>query len=295
MRFIGMDIHRDFCEVAICEDGRARSAGRIATSVAQLELFAQSLASDDVVALEATSGAGLIVDLLERHVARVLVANTRKLPQISRAKAKTDRLDARTLAKLAATGMLETVWAPDEQTRALRRVCARRESLVRARTRAKNEAHAVLARNLCGRPPISDCFGKAGRAWLAALELAVDERLTLDGCLRQVDFLDEELGALERALAECALASPEIRRLMTVPGVNVHTAAAFMAAIGDIGRFPSAPSGRLSRPGSARAAVGQRRRPPRPYLQGRLKPRPPHARRSGLVGRADSRAVARVL
>ncbi len=218
MRFIGMDIHRDFCEVAICEDGRARSAGRIATSVAQLELFAQSLASDDVVALEATSGAGLIVDLLERHVARVPVANTRKLPQISRAKAKTDRLDARTLAKLAATGMLETVRAPDEQTRALRRVCARRESLVRARTRAKNEAHAVLARNLCGRPPISDCFGKAGRAWLAALELAVDERLTLDGCLRQVDFLDEELGALERALAEWALASPEIRRLMTVPG-----------------------------------------------------------------------------
>jgi len=110
----------------------------------QLELFAQSLASDDVVALEATSGAGLIVDLLERHVARVLVANTRKLPQISRAKAKTDRLDARTLAKLAATGMLETVWAPDEQTRALRRVCARRESLVRARTRAKNEAHARI-------------------------------------------------------------------------------------------------------------------------------------------------------
>jgi transposase len=240
VRFIGMDIHRDFCEVAICEDGEARSAGRIETSVAQLELFARSLASDDVVALEATSGAGLIVDVLERRVTRVLVANTRRLPQISRAKAKTDRLDARTLAKLAATGMLETVWAPDEQVRALRRVCARRESLVRARTRAKNEAHAVLARNLCGRPPIADCFGKAGRAWLATLELPVDERLTLDGCLRQVDFLDEELGALERALAEQALASPQIRRLMTVPGVNVHTAAAFIAAIGDIGRFPSA-------------------------------------------------------
>jgi len=236
MRLIGIDIHRDFCEVAICEDGRVRSAGRIATSVAEPGLFAQSLASDDVVALEATSGAGLIVDLLERRVARVLVANTRKLPQISRAKAKTDRLDARTLARLAAIGMLETVWAPDEQIRALRRVCARRESLVRA----KSEAHAVLARNLCGRPPISDCFGKAGRVWPAALELPVDERLTLDGCPRQVDFLDEELGALERALAEQALGSPQIRRLMTIPGVNVHTAAAFIAAIGDIGRFPSA-------------------------------------------------------
>ena len=240
MRFIGMDIHRDFCEVAICEDGKVRSAGRIAASIEQLELLGQSLRRDDVVVLEATSGAGLIVDVLERHVARVLVANTRKLPQISRAKAKTDRLDARTLARLAASGFLETVWAPDEQIRALRRVCARRESLVRARTRSKNEAHAVLARNLCGRPPISDCFGKAGRKWLAELELPIDERLTLDGCLRQVDFLDEELDALERTLAEQALASPDIRRLMGVPGVGVHTAAAFIAAVGDVRRFPTA-------------------------------------------------------
>src|SRR5262245_29318680 len=89
VRFIGMDIHRDFCEVAISEDGKLRSAGRIQASVEQLELFAPSLAADDVVALEATGGAGLVVDLLEPHVAAVLVANTRKLAQLSRAKAKT--------------------------------------------------------------------------------------------------------------------------------------------------------------------------------------------------------------
>ena len=29
MRFIGLDVHRDFCEVAISEGGKARSAGRI--------------------------------------------------------------------------------------------------------------------------------------------------------------------------------------------------------------------------------------------------------------------------
>ena len=34
------------------------------------------------------------------------------------------------------------------------------------------------ARNLCGRPPVTDCFGKTGRAWLAELRLPVDERLT---------------------------------------------------------------------------------------------------------------------
>ena len=60
---------------------------------------------------------------------------------------------------------------PDERTRALRRLTNRRERIVRARTRAKNEAHGVLARNLCERPPVTDAFGKAGRAWLAELEL----------------------------------------------------------------------------------------------------------------------------
>jgi transposase len=82
------------------------------------------------------------------------------------------------------------VWTPDERTRTLRRLTNRRERIVRARTRAKNEAHGVLGRNLCERPPVSDAFGTAGRRWLAQLELPVDERLTLDGCLRQVDLLD---------------------------------------------------------------------------------------------------------
>ena len=239
MRFIGLDVHRDFCEVAIAEDGRVRSAGRIATSVEALELFARSLGAEDAVALEATSGAARIAGVIEPHVARVVVANTRKLAAISQAKAKTDRLDARTLARLLASGYLEEVWAPDERTRALRRLTSRRARLVRARTRAKNEVHGVLARNLCGRPPVRHLFSKAGRRWLAALELPLDEQLTLEGCLRQIDFLEGEIQALEAVLARQALESPEIRRLLTIPGVNVHTAAAFMASVGDIGRFSS--------------------------------------------------------
>jgi hypothetical protein len=69
--------------------------------------------------------------------------------------------------------------------------------------------------------------------------LPVDERLTLDGCLRQVDFLDAEIAALDREIAKHALAWPEVLRLMTVPGVNVQTAATFMASVGDIRRFSS--------------------------------------------------------
>jgi transposase len=239
VRGFGLDVHRDFCEVAIAENGRIRSAGRIPTRVASFELLAQSLVAGDVVALEATTGADTIVSILQRHGIRVVVANTRKLKSITEAKAKTDRLDARTLARLLMAGMLDEVWNPDERTRTLRRLTNRRERIVRARTRAKNEAHGVLARNLCERPPVTDAFGKAGRRWLAELELSIDERLTLDGCLRQVDFLDAEVAALDREIARLALQWPEVLRLMTVPGVNVQTAAAFMASIGDVRRFSS--------------------------------------------------------
>ena len=270
-------MHRDFCEVAIAEDGQVRSAGRIATRVESLELFAQSLVAGDVVALEATTGADKIVSVLQAQGIRVVVANTRKLQSISEAKAKTDRLDARTLARLLASGLLDEVWTPDERTRTLRRLTNRRERLVRARTRAKNEAHGVLARNLCERPPVTDAFGKAGRRWLAGLELPVDERLTLDGCLRQVDFLDAEVAALDGEIAKQALAWPEVLRLMTVPGVNVQTAATFMASIGDIGRF-SSPRKLVSYLGLDPRVrqSGSTPGPPRPDLARPAPPRPRH-------------------
>src|SRR3954470_9135781 len=118
----------------------------------------------------------------EGHVGRVVVANTKKLRQISEAKAKTDRLDARTLACVLASGFLDVVWLPDEAARALRRWFARRSQLVRQRTRAKNEIHAVLVRTLTVGPGVSDLFGKAGRAWLTQVELPVDERVTIGGC-----------------------------------------------------------------------------------------------------------------
>jgi len=79
MRWFGLDVHRDFCEVAVVDEEGVRSAGRIATRMPALELFAQSLAAGDAVALEATTGADRIVSVLERHGIRVVVANTRKL------------------------------------------------------------------------------------------------------------------------------------------------------------------------------------------------------------------------
>ena len=237
MRAVALDVHRDFCEVAIVAEGRLRSAGRIETKPETLELFARSLDARDWVALEVTGNAWAIVRILEPHVARVIVVSPSDTG-IRQARAKTDRLDARALARLLWAGQLDGVWTPDERIRAMRRRLSRRAQLVRARSRAKNEIHAVLMRCLKDRPPASDLFGVKGRRWLAEQQLPLTERETVDSAMRQVEFLDSEIGEVEKLIAAEALSWPEVKRLMTVPGVNVIVAATFMAAVGDIRRFP---------------------------------------------------------
>jgi transposase len=235
-RAVGLDVHRDFCVVAICEDGVVRSAGRVASTPEGIGTLAASLLGTDRVALEVTGSAWEVTRLLEPHVDRVIVVSPDDTG-IVQARAKTDRLDARTLAGLLSRGELESVWMPDQRCRVMRRRLARREQLVRSRSRAKNEIHAVLQRRLKGRPPCSDLFGVKGRQWLAGLELPEEERESVDAGIRHIDFLDREVADVERLIAQQALVWPEIRRLMTIPGVNLVCAASLMAAIGSANRF----------------------------------------------------------
>ena len=238
-RSIGLDAHRDFCQVAIADGGRARSAGRVGTEPAQLALFARSLGPDDRVVLEATGNALAIARILEPHVAEVVLAHAKDVRAISHAKVKTDKVDAKVLADLLAADLIPAVWIGDERTRMMRRLVSRRRGLVKRRTQIKNETAAVLHRNLKRRPPASDPFGVKGRAWLAEQELPIDERLTLDACLRQLDFLGDELARVARIIAEHALEDPDVRRLMTIPGIDVTTASTLAAVIGDVRRFPT--------------------------------------------------------
>jgi transposase len=88
-----------------------------------------------------------------------------------------------------------------------------------------------------GTQPGSDPFGKKGREWIAAQQLPIDERLTVDGCLRQLDFRGAELAQIDGIIAQQALGDEDVRRLMTIPGIDVVCAATLVAVIGDIRRF----------------------------------------------------------
>jgi transposase len=82
-----------------------------------------------------------------------------------------------------------------------------------------------LARRDVGGWPRSSCQPTSARRSSAAC--------------REVDFLDNEVGLIERELARQAMSSQEIRRLMSVPGVSLVSAATFVAVVGDVHRFDS--------------------------------------------------------
>ena len=118
-RCIGMDVHRDFCEVAIWDAGEVTRAPRVASRVEQLQEFALQLRPSDRVAMEATGNALAIARILGPHVAAVEIVNTRRLKAITESKQKTDRHDAKTLAQLLAAGM----FAPGRGSQTSRRGC----------------------------------------------------------------------------------------------------------------------------------------------------------------------------
>ena len=230
------------------------------------------------------------------RVARVVVSNPMKTRAIAEAKVKTDKVDAAMLAQLLAADYLPAVWVADEDTQALRRQVARRAHIVRQRTRLKNQVQAILHRNLIPSCPAADLFGIKGRCWLADQPLPADEELAVEALLRQLDFHGQELRIIDAALGRVALERAEVKRLMTIPGVDATVALSIVAAVGDFHRFRH-PSGWsvLSRAEPAGPAVRRAARQPRADHQARPRARPRDARRGRVGRRQDPRAAARVL
>lgn len=240
-RVIGLDISKRMAEVAILQSGEAApQRTRFPAQPAAIARFASGLGPGDRVALESCTNAVAFHRLLSQHAGEVVLSNPLKTRIIAEAKVKTDKVDAEILARLLAADFLPLVWVPDAATQQLRHLVFHRQGIVTQKTQAKNRIHAILHRNLIA-PEMADLFGRAGRRLLASIDLAPDERALLDADLRVLDFLEGEIEAADRRLAEIALDDPDMRRLMTVPGLSLTSAVGLKASVGDIRRFRAAP------------------------------------------------------
>lgn len=125
-----MDVLRSFAQVAILDGGRVTEELRVELELDAVVAFGEAFRKDDEVVLEATGNTSAIVRLLMPFVARVVIANPLQV--------KTDKVDAKILAKLHAAGFLPEVWAADDETQNLRRLVSERAALVRSIRRVKS-------------------------------------------------------------------------------------------------------------------------------------------------------------
>jgi len=237
MRVVGLDIHRVFAEAVMLENGTIRRLGRIGMTRDRLAVFAQTLTHEDHVVVEATGNASAVAEVIRPHVGRVVVANPRQVRLIAEARIKTDVIDATVLARLYASGFLPEVWIPDDATLGLRRQVTRRTQIVRQRARLKTIVQSILHAHLVPPCPHADLFGPRGKAWLLAQALPPDESDAVGRHLREYDRLSEDLRVVERELARDALADLNVKRLMTIPGIDMVVAVGLIAAIGPVERF----------------------------------------------------------
>ncbi|MCL6648330.1 MAG: IS110 family transposase, partial [Chloroflexi bacterium] len=120
---------------------------------------------------------------------------------------------------------------------AVRRLLHYHDRLTSQRARLVNQAKAVLRRRGVVLPR-----GRDPRRVLESLDLErwpEDEQAILLSALRTLSVIEEELDAVEAEIAARVEHDPGFRRLLTITGVSLLTAARIWAAIGDPFRFRS--------------------------------------------------------
>ncbi len=190
------------------------------------------------VAIEATTGwrwvwrqlsvLGFDVRLAEPVQARALLGRRRS--------AKTDRLDARWLARLLAKEMLPESWIPPEEIQRLRDRTRLRKKLAEDRRRWGQRLHAFLLHEgwPCAK---SRLLTPEGLRWAAALKLSEHARLQVDSLLAIIAALETQLEVVDAELRRFARADERCQALQTIYGAGPILACHLLAEIGEACRF----------------------------------------------------------
>jgi transposase len=187
---------------------------------------------------------------------------------------KTDVNDATWLADLMAHGLIRGSFVPDAQTQELRGLLRTRKQFARERSSHVQRLQKTLEdANIKLDSVISDILGLSGRAMIEALIAGESDpdalaalahrrikappavlrealrgrathhhRFLLQLHLRQIDALDDAIGAIDREVdTQVEPFRMAVMMLTTIPGVRDLSAQVIRAEIGgDMGRFPTA-------------------------------------------------------
>jgi len=230
--YLGIDVHKRYAQVAVMDE-----AGEIVEEVrvenANLDDLAQRYAGAQA-AIEATSNYYHIHNTLSEHL-DVTVAHPKKLNQIADTDKKTDRVDAKELARMVRLSAVPESYVPTDEIREARALVRGRQTLVENRTKYANKIHSLLSDH--GITEDVKPLTVEGREFLRELSLPTPWDALLESYLELIETLTEEIQNLDETIEERAGSLKETQLLMTIPGVSYYTALTIYAEVGDVSRF----------------------------------------------------------
>ena len=241
MEYIAFDSHKRYT-YAVVEDeqGRIKWEGKILHERGAIAEFLRTCEPGSPVALETIGNWYWIVDEIEVAGCRPRLVHAAKAKLMLGMVNKTDKMDARGLNRLQRIGTLPVVWVPPGDLRDKRELPRARMVLVRQRSRLKQRIHATLAKYGITIEEVSDIFGVRGRKILSRkLKLLPQEtrRITKE-FLEEIAVLDKRIQVLEERMRKVLSLTPEVKLLMSLPGVGFILATVIALEVGDVERFP---------------------------------------------------------
>jgi transposase len=240
-QFVGIDLHRRRSVIVrTTAGGEVLEAVRIANDLDRLNAVMARAGIDPEVVLEATYGWYWAVDALQDVGANVHLAHPLGVKAFEYRRVKNDVRDAADLADLLRMGRLPEAWIAPPATRELRELVRHRAKLVSLRSLCKAEVHAVLAK--CGvQVLVSDLFGVEGTKLLDGLRLPAPYAARIASLRRLIDDLDFEIDVFAGLARGRLVRDPGYVAVQQIPGIGPVLAAVFVAEIGEVTRFATAP------------------------------------------------------
>jgi transposase len=236
MKHCGMDVHLK-STIAEILDGATGEVTRATLKTEPGALRAWLAREPRMrVVLEASTVSHWVADLVEAagHEVVVVDPNRTKAIAVAGGYKKTDRLDAAMLAWLSSKDALAPSHRPSQETRRRHRQLLLRQRLVRSRGDLVRTARATLAGEglrLHSRKTRGFAAGVRELADIAPL------LPLLEGTLRAIEYLEEEIAKADKTLRQEAAADPIVQQLQTVPGVGPVVATAYRVVVEDPRRF----------------------------------------------------------
>jgi transposase len=244
--YVGLDVHKDTISVAVAKegDGNSESLGQIPnTRESLLKLLKRLAVSNERLAFcyeAGPCGYEIYRFLKERGIYCVVVAPS-LVPVKAGDRVKTDKRDAKKLARLFRSGELTAVWVPDEEQEALRDLVRLREDALEDLQRKRHQLSKFLLRNGKRLPMGVNPWTHKHRQWLDALKFDQPaQQFVLQDYIYALDISESRLKRLTQTLEEksrTTVHAPVVAALRALKGVDYLTAITLVAELGDISRF----------------------------------------------------------